>query len=41
MGVSRIYWSDTFPQNFARVSARLWREVKLQSGRGVWLPGGA
>ncbi|MDQ3095333.1 MAG: hypothetical protein M3Q82_05160 [Actinomycetota bacterium] len=41
IGVSRIYWSDTLPQNFARASARLWREVKLQSGRGVWLPGGA
>jgi len=41
MGVSRIYWADTFPQNFARVSARLWREVTLQSGRGAWLPDGA
>lgn len=41
MGVSRIYWSDTFPQNFARVSARLWREVKLQSGGRIWLPAGS
>lgn len=41
MGVSRISWADTFPHNFARVSARLWREVRLQSGRGIRLPDGA
>ena len=35
LGVSRIIWADTHLEAFGRVSARLWREIRLQNAAGL------
>lgn len=40
LGFSRLVWSDTRPEAFGRVKARLWQEIRSQNAAGLFTVAG-